>query len=366
MGGVTRYMTVIRLLGIETSCDETACAIVELHDEDRLVVCSNVVASQVETHRQYGGVFPEVAARMHVEAISAVVDAAIQQAGVAPDMLDGIAVTNGPGLAGSLLVGVNYAKALSFAWSKPLLGIHHIEGHLYSLWLTPDSSPPQFPSVCLIVSGGHTELWLVRGHGDYQILGATLDDAAGEAFDKVGRVLGLPYPGGPSIQKASASGDATAYDFHRPTLEGTLDFSFSGLKTLVMRAVQNPLPPGKRVRGAEQMNMGNLRPDVNVNDAAASFQAAAVAQLVEKTIRAADQYGAVEILVGGGVSANALLREQLRSASARPVRVPMLQYCMDNAAMIAAAGCFRYRAGERSGFDLDVLPMRPIAQTTSA
>jgi len=351
---------VSRLLGIETSCDETAAAVVELDDADHLTVRSNVVASQIETHRQYGGVFPEVAARMHVEAISSVVDAAIQQADVTASDLDGVAVTNGPGLAGSLLVGVNFAKMLAFGWQKPLIGIQHIEGHLYSLWLT-DDPPPRFPLICLIVSGGHTELWLVRGHADYTILGATLDDAAGEAFDKVGRVLGLPYPGGPSIQKAAATGNPAAFDFHRPTLEGSLDFSFSGLKTLVMRAVQNPLPPGKRVRGAEQMNAGNLRPDLNVADAAASFQTAAVAQLVEKTIRAADQYHALEILVGGGVSANALLRQRLSDASTRPVRVPPLLYCMDNGAMIAAAGCFRFRAGERSGDDLDVLPMRSIA-----
>jgi N6-L-threonylcarbamoyladenine synthase len=353
------------ILGIETSCDETSAAIVR----DGRIALSNVIASQVDLHARYGGVFPEVASRAHVEAIGPVVEQALSDAGVTPDQIDAVAVTRGPGLAGSLLVGVNFAKGLALGWDKPLLGINHIEGHVYSLWIENIASGAalasdaiQFPALCLVVSGGHTELIQMDGHGQYRLIGATLDDAAGEAFDKVGRVLGLPYPGGPSIDKAARLGNASAYNFIRPTLEDSMDFSFSGLKTAVMRAVQAPPPDGKRTRGVEAMEPGRLRADVNVNDAAASFQVAAVDQLVERTVRAARACGARVILIAGGVSANSLLRAEMERRSRLPVRYPALILCTDNAAMIGAAGYYRFMAGQRDGLDMDVAPMLALTQ----
>ncbi|HLY25784.1 MAG TPA: tRNA (adenosine(37)-N6)-threonylcarbamoyltransferase complex transferase subunit TsaD, partial [Aggregatilineales bacterium] len=255
------------LLGIETSCDETAAAVVE----DGLRIRSSVVASQIDVHAQYGGVFPEVASRMHVEAIMPVTRQALEQAHVTPADLDAIAVTRGPGLAGSLLVGVNFAKGLALGWAKPLVGVNHVEGHIYSLWLTEGADHIQFPVLCLVVSGGHTELLLMTGHSQYRLLGDTLDDAAGEAFDKVGRLLGLPYPGGPAIEKAAREGDPEAYHFTRPMQDEGYDFSFSGLKTAVMRAVQPPVA-GPRRPGGEAMEPGHLAPGVKVADVAASFQ----------------------------------------------------------------------------------------------
>jgi N6-L-threonylcarbamoyladenine synthase len=350
----------IRILGIETSCDETAAAVVE----DGARIRSNVVASQVETHRQYGGVFPEVASRMHVEAIGPVVAAALEGAAITPADIDAIAVTCGPGLAGSLLVGVNFAKGLALSWDKPIIGINHLEGHLYSLWLTEHAASISFPALCLIVSGGHTELILVTGHGQYRLLGSTLDDAAGEAFDKVGRLLGLPYPGGPSIERAAREGDPTTYPFTRASLDADhpYAFSFSGLKTAVMRAVQPPPATGRRTRGAESMAPGNLRPDVRIPDVAASFQAAAVDMLVETTVRAARDHGVGAILMAGGVSANRLLRDELSRRATLPVYYPPLALCTDNAAMIAAAGCFRFAVGQRHDLDLDVRPMLPLPE----
>jgi N6-L-threonylcarbamoyladenine synthase len=343
------------ILGIETSCDETAAAVVE----DGTRILSNVVASQIEIHRQYGGVFPEVASRMHVEAINGVVTGALERAQAAPRALDAIAVTYGPGLAGSLLVGVNFAKGLALGWDRPLLGINHLEGHLYSLWLTEHAAAIQFPVLCLLVSGGHSELILMTGHGQYRMLGSTLDDAAGEAFDKVGRLLRLPYPGGPSIERAARGGNATAYIFTRPMADQGYDFSFSGLKTAVMRAVQVP-HQGRRTRGAESMMPDQLRPDVNIGDVAASFQAVAINMLVDKTVKAARDFGVTAILLSGGVSANTLLREEMRRASELPVYYPPLALCTDNAAMIAAAGYFHYVAGQRDSLALDVRPMLPL------
>lgn len=347
------------LLGIETSCDETSAAVIQ----DGTRILSNVVASQIDIHSQYGGVFPEVASRIHVEAIYPVVEQAMQEAGVSPADLAAIAVTYGPGLAGSLLVGVNFAKGLALGWDKPLVGVNHIEGHIYSLWLVDDAPPIHFPVLVLIVSGGHTELLLMTDHGQYQLLGATLDDAVGEAFDKVGRVLGLPYPGGPSIELAARTGNATAFPFRRALADDSLNFSFSGLKTAAMRVAQVPPPVGKRTRGVESMEAGRLRADINVNDVAASFQAAAVDALVDRTVRAAQRYPATALLLAGGVSANTLLREQMQAHVGLPVRYPPLRLCTDNAAMITAAGYFRFIAGQRDGFDLDVVPMLTLAHT---
>ncbi len=347
------------ILGIETSCDETSAAVVR--DGQRIL--SNVIASQIDLHSRYGGVFPEVASRAHVEAISAVVQEAMNEANVTAAQIDAVAVTRGPGLAGSLLVGVNFAKGLALGWAKPLIGVNHIEGHVYSLWLDENAPEIVFPVLCLIVSGGHTELIQMSGHGQYRLIGNTLDDAAGEAFDKVGRVLGLPYPGGPAIDKAAREGDAEAFSFARAMQDESFNFSFSGLKTAVMRAVQAPPADGKRTRGVESMDAGKLKADLNIADAAASFQAAAVDQLVEKTIRAAKAYAATEIFMAGGVSANSLLRKEMQRRTDLPVRYPTLRLCTDNAAMIAAAGYHRFLAGQRDDWAMDVQPMWALVPT---
>lgn len=347
-------MTII--LGIESSCDETAAAIVI----DGRIVASNVVASQVDLHAQYGGIYPEVASRAHIEAISPVVAQALADAGTTFEKVNAIAVTRGPGLVGSLLVGVNYAKGLALATDKPLLGINHLEGHVYALWLTDSHKPILFPVVVLIVSGGHTELLLMRGHGQYERLGGTLDDAAGEAFDKVGRMLGLPFPGGPNIERAALNGSATAFNFPRAKRDSSYDFSFSGLKTAVMR--EATVPPPAHLRGKSRREVGAdkqavLRSNVSINDLAASFQRAVVDVLVEKTAHAAKEHGATEILLTGGVSANQLLRQAMRQGAGLPVRYPPLNLCTDNAAMIAAAGYYRVQAGLRSDSAMDVRPM---------
>lgn len=340
------------ILGIETSCDETAVAVVE----NGQLIYSNVVASQVELHAQYGGVFPEVASRAHIEAISYVAEAALEQADVTWDDLAAIAVTNGPGLPGSLLVGVNFAKGLALGTGLPLIPVNHLEGHIYSLWLVEPERPIEFPVVALIVSGGHTELVLMTDHGVYQHLGGTIDDAAGEAFDKVGRMLGLPYPGGPSIQNAAENGDPTAYDFPRALPDRPYDFSFSGLKTAVMREIQPSQKGGRRKKGEEGLRSNTVREDVVIEDVAASFQRAVVDVLVQKTRHAALEFNATEILLAGGVSANSELRATLAQETPLPIRVPPLALCTDNAAMIAAAGHFHYQAGHFADLSLDVLP----------
>ncbi|MFN8527538.1 MAG: tRNA (adenosine(37)-N6)-threonylcarbamoyltransferase complex transferase subunit TsaD [Anaerolineae bacterium] len=355
------------ILGIESSCDETAAAVVI----DGRVICSNVVASQIDLHAQYGGVFPEVASRAHIGAISYVVDQAMTDAGIRHDKLDAIAVTRGPGLVGSLLVGVNYAKGLALAANKPLLGINHLEGHVYALWLTEPHKEVKFPVLVLIVSGGHTELLLMTGHGQYERLGGTIDDAAGEAFDKIGRLLGLPFPGGPNIERASQQGNALAFDFPRAKLDNPFDFSFSGLKTAVMReATVAPSAPQRARSRREAGQAGTaekqvvLRSDLSVNDLAASFQKAVVGALVEKTAKAAQQYGVTEVLITGGVSANQLLRQQMRQQTDLPVRCPPLNLCTDNAAMIAAAAYYRLKGGLEGNIGMDVRPMWPLTSTT--
>lgn len=337
-----------RILGIESSCDETAAAVIE----DGRALLSSVVATQIDLHAKYGGVFPEVASRQHIRTIYAVVEQALQQAHMSLSDLDAIAVTRGPGLAGSLVVGMNTAKGLALAGNLPLVGVNHLEGHIYSAWVHPaelDEPPaePQFPLLALLVSGGHSELNLMTGHVTYQRLGGTLDDAAGEAFDKVARLLGLPYPGGPSIQKAAANGNPAAVHFPRAWLEGTWNFSFSGLKTAVLRVVRD--------------YEANNRP-LPVEDLAASFQSAVVDVLLNKTLAAARAYKAKEILVAGGVSANKALREAFLGQTEFPVHIPDLALCTDNAAMIAAAGYFRYVYGQRDPLNLDVLPTWPLSQ----
>ena len=343
------------ILGIETSCDETAAAVVA----DGRIIRSNVVASQVDIHRRYGGVFPEVASRQHVLTILPVIEEALAAAKIDKGDLTAVAVTYGPGLAGSLLVGVNAAKGLAWGWGLPLVGINHIEAHIYGSWLV-EAPPPEFPAVCLVVSGGHTELILMTGHGQYRRLGGTLDDAAGEAFDKVGRLLGLPYPGGPSIQEAARTGTPTAFQLPRARLPGTYDFSFSGLKTAVLRIVhkyqsnaEEKVLPKPRVVTSQMPPVMRLLPVANL---AASFQYAVVDVLVEKTCLAAEEYKVKAVLLAGGVAANELLRAEMSRRSPVPVRYPPLELCTDNAAIVASSGFFRFEMGERAGWDLDVVP----------
>jgi len=335
-----------RLLSLETSCDETAAAVIE----NGRALISSVVASQMELHARYGGVYPEVASRQHVLAIVPAIEQALAQAHFTLDDMDAIAVTRGPGLAGSLVVGLNAAKGLALGAGLPLVGVNHLEGHIYSAWVyeageTPPPAP-QFPLLALLASGGHTELNLMTDHLTYQRLGSTLDDAAGEAFDKVARLLGLPYPGGPSIQQAAEEGDATRFKFPRARLEGTWDFSFSGLKTAVLYEAKKIEKSGR---------------PLPIPDLAASFQAAAVDVLVSKTLAAAREFGAKEILVAGGVSANRGLRQAFKSQTEFPVNTPRVSLCTDNAAMIGAAGYFRYALGHVDELDLDVQPNWPLS-----
>jgi N6-L-threonylcarbamoyladenine synthase len=335
----------MKIMGIETSCDETAAAVVE----DGVNILSNQIASQVEIHARYGGIVPEVASRQHILTIIPIIEQAVTQAKVTWDDLDGMAVTIGPGLAGSLLVGVNAAKAIALARGLPITGVNHLEGHIYANWL--GNSTPLFPLVCLIVSGGHSDLVLMKGHGDYVVLGRTRDDAAGEAFDKAARILGLGYPGGPAIEQAARAGTASL-KLARAWLKGTSDFSFSGVKTELLRLVEK----GKVSLSASQSNELTTGAD-----AAASFQEAVVDVLVTKTIDAARERRVKQILLAGGVASNELLRRRLVENSSIPVLVPEPVLCTDNAAMIAACGYFRFKTGKVDGLDLDVIPSLRLA-----
>jgi len=324
----------MKILGIETSCDETAAAIVE--DGSRII--SNVVASQVDIHARYGGVVPEVASRQHLLTIIPVINQAMTE--VTWQDINGIAVTFGPGLAGSLLVGVNVAKALALAKKLPITGVNHLEAHIYANWL--DSSLPSgekvrvnFPCICLVVSGGHSDLVLMKGHGQFEKLGRTRDDAAGEAFDKAARILGLGYPGGPAIEQAARTG-VPCLTLPRAWLKESHDFSFSGLKTALWHLV--------------------YKGGVSVADAAASFQLAVADVLVAKTIEAARQLRVEQILLSGGVAANKTLSQHFLASSPVPVLVPPPHLCTDNAAMVAACGYYHFQVGRISGYDLDVLP----------
>ena len=335
-----------RILSIETSCDETASAVLE----NGRTLLGSVVASQMDIHSRYGGVFPEVASRQHVLSIVPVVEETLTKAHITLKDVDAIAVTRGPGLAGSLLVGVNAAKGLALGSGLPLVGVNHLEGHLYSAWVynAGEAAPvePQFPLMVLLVSGGHSELNLMSDHLEYKHLGSTLDDAAGEAFDKVARLLGLGYPGGPAVQKAAEVGDPARFNFPRAWLEETWNFSFSGLKTAVLREVK-----GYQAKGRS----------LPVSDMAASFQAAIVDVLFKKTMEAAHEFGVKEILVAGGVSANRILRQTFQNQKEFKVHIPPLSLCTDNAAMIAAAGYYRYALGHRSQMDMDIQPTWPLS-----
>ena len=388
-----------RILAIETSCDETAAAVIAGGRH----ILSNVVASQIDLHRRYGGVFPEVASRQHVLSINPVVEQALAEAGLDWVDLDAIAVTEGPGLAGSLLVGVNAAKGIAFMRGLPLVAVNHLEGHVYSNWLeprmihdeagllNPESGPryssfiiddSTFPIVVLIVSGGHTELVLMEDHGRYRRLGGTLDDAAGEAFDKAARLLGLPYPGGPMVQRAAQGGDPNRFPLPRalmsqPNAAHRYNFSFSGLKTAALRVVrdqqatlQDPGWPEEYAGGVyrETMEQGDRRRDAAyepkvqlIRDIAASLQAAVADVLVSKTLLAAADCGARHVCVCGGVAANGELRRQLAQRMTLPYSIPPIWLCTDNAAMIGAAAHYRFMAGLRAGWDLDVKARLPLA-----
>ncbi len=348
------------ILAIETSCDETAAAVIE----DGHRIRSNVVASQIELHRPYGGVFPEIASRQHVFDLVPVIERALADSGAGWGDLAALAVTRGPGLAGSLLVGVNAAKAIAWGRGLPIIAVNHLEGHLYSNWLDEggridpaaltqptlsalDAADRAFPLLVLIVSGGHTEIILMAGHGQYRRLGATLDDAAGEAFDKVARLLGLSYPGGPAIQHAAEGGNPAAFDFPRALMIGAehrFNFSFSGLKTAVLRQV--------RELGASDPPIG----DLPVADLAASFQAAVVDVLLAKTADAAREYGVGRVCVCGGVAANKALRAAVAERLPVPASIPPFFLCTDNAAMIGAAAHYRLLSDGPTALDFDVEP----------
>jgi len=326
------------VLGIETSCDETAVAIIKNGRE----MAANVVASQIESHKRFGGVVPEIASRHHVEQITLVIEEALNQAKLTFSELDAIAVTEGPGLVGALLIGVNAAKALAFAHHKPLVPVHHIAGHIYANRLVTEL---KFPLLALVVSGGHTELVYMKEHGHFEVIGETRDDAAGEAYDKVARTLNMPYPGGPHIDRLAQEGSPTI-DLPRAWLEeGSYDFSFSGLKSAVINTVHN----------AEQRGE-SIAPE----DLAASFQASVIDVLVKKTEKAVAEYGVEQILVAGGVAANKGLRMALeKTFSANPkieLVIPPLSLCTDNAAMIAAAGSVMFEKGIRADLSLNAIP----------
>jgi N6-L-threonylcarbamoyladenine synthase len=326
------------VMGIETSCDETAVAIIKNGTE----IVSNVVASQIESHKRFGGVVPEIASRHHVEQMTIVLEEAMTQANLTFEQLDAIAVTEGPGLVGALLIGVNAAKAIAFAHNIPLVSVHHIAGHIYANRLVKEMT---FPLLSLVVSGGHTELVYMKEHGHFQVIGETRDDAAGEAYDKVARTLNLPYPGGPHIDRLAHEGEPTI-DLPRAWLEeGSFDFSFSGLKSAVINTVHNLTQRGETIAPE------NL---------AASFQQSVIDVLVTKTLKATKEYNVKQVLLAGGVAANKGLRTALNDSFAKlhdvELIIPPLYLCTDNAAMIAAAGTVFYQKGQRAGMDLNANP----------
>ncbi len=348
------------ILAVESSCDETAVAVVK----DGRRILTNVVASQVALHSATGGIVPEVAARAHLRWMIPVLEQARQESGISSwSELEAVAVTEGPGLAGSLLVGITMAKTLCWLYDLPLVPVNHLEGHIYAAWLLDpeeEKPAPDFPLVALVVSGGHTFLVEMKDALKYRLLGQTVDDAAGEAFDKVGRLLGLPYPGGPAIMKAAAGAVARDRVFPRAWLGDTFDFSFSGLKTAARREVAKELGIDVKDMGSD----GQALPESAVSELAFGFQDSVVDVLTSKTLRAAEEIGARTIVVGGGVAANSVLRKSIEdAASARRIRVvvPRPGLCTDNASMIGAAGFFRARAGARAGMDLAAKPSLKLA-----
>lgn len=346
----------MKILGIETSCDETAVGIVE----DGRLLRANVISSQVDLHAQYGGVVPEVASRQHVRDMVPTLEKSLADSGIALEDVDIVAATYGPGLAGSLITGLNTAKALSFSLGVPLVGVNHLEGHLYASWLiqgidSPAESPG-FPLACLIASGGHTDLILMEGHGKYKLVGRTRDDAAGEAFDKAARILGLGFPGGPEIQRVSQDASGTELPaLPRAWMKDTLDFSFSGVKTALLHLAQ-----AKGVYPTDSGTLDAAQQAHLVREMAAIFQESVVDVMVVKLIEMAKQYHAKGIVLGGGVAANARLREVVAHRSTLPVIIPPPVLCTDNGAMIAACAYYQVQRGEQFGLDLDIDPALPL------
>ncbi len=335
----------IKILAIESSCDETAAAVIRNGRE----VLSNVISSQIELHKLYGGVVPEIASRKHIEKINQVVEEALKEANTTLDDVDAIAVTYGPGLVGALLVGVAFAKSIAYAKQKPLVGVHHIEGHISANYIENLELEPPF--MCLVVSGGHSHLVHVKEYGEYEIIGRTRDDAAGEAFDKVARAIGLGYPGGPKIDKLSKEGDKNAIKFPRAVIEGAPhDFSFSGLKSAVLNYLN-------------QCEMKQM--EVNYADVAASFQQAVIDVLVDHAVSATKEFGLDKLAVAGGVASNSSLRESMQTACEKnnlKFYHPSPIFCTDNAAMIGVAGYYEYKKGTRHGWDLNAVPNLKIGQ----
>ena len=393
----------MKILGIESSCDETAAAVVE----DGKLLLSNVIHTQIDIHKEYGGVVPEIAARSHIEVVNPVIDRALHEAGCTWDDIDAIAVTYAPGLSGSLLVGTLVARTLAVLKNKPLYLVHHVEGHVYANFITEvgrttdervarggaaptepskasevgadratgpagdklsdlilPRSQPKFPMLALIVSGGHSQLVLFRDHGDYELLGQTQDDAVGEAFDKVAKIVGLPYPGGPSVSKAALSGDAHKYQFPKAKLKNPYDFSFSGLKTAVLRAVQAEVGVDYTFPSHELPARLN---DAQRADFAASFQRIAIETLVDKAEQAFIDYSPASIVIAGGVAANQELRTQLAKRLERPIEYAPVQLCTDNAAMIGCLGYYMARAlAPVDPLDAEIIPSISMRETAWA
>lgn len=349
----------MRVLGIETSCDETAASVVE----DGKILLSNVVASSMDLHKQYGGVVPEIAARSHIEAINPVISQALEEADCTWDDIDAIAVTYGAGLGGSLLIGVLAARTAAIVHGKPLYACNHVMGHVFVNFLTDTSladykmpaRQPEFPLLALIVSGGHSQLALFKDFFDYKLLGQTTDDAVGEAFDKVARVLGLPYPGGPSISKAAHQGNDQKYDFPKAQLQNPYDFSFSGLKTAVLRRVQRDVGVDHTFPSSE---LADKLSEAQRHDFAASFQRVAIETLVDKTVAAYQEFSPKSVVIAGGVAANQELRKQLSEHLPCSIEYPDMKLCTDNGAMIATLGCYHVKLGLEPAdpYSLDIKP----------
>ena len=339
----------VNILGIETSCDETAAGVVA----DGRVLISNVISSQIDLHAKYGGVVPELASRQHVRDLIPVLEQAAADADLSLEDMDAIAVTYGPGLAGSLITGVNAAKAISYSLGIPLIGVNHLEGHIYASWLTKTEleKDPGFPLACLVASGGHTDLLLMEGHGKYKLVGRTRDDAAGEAFDKAARILGLGFPGGPEIQRVSEGANGEE-DLPRAWRRGTLDFSFSGIKTALLHIAQD--------RGLYPSPENGVDTERLIRELAAAFQESVVDVLSAKLIEMASKYKANGLVLGGGVTANARLRKEITKRSHLPVIIPPPILCTDNGAMIAACGYFQYERGDQTPMNIDVNPGLPL------
>ena len=339
----------VNILGIETSCDETAAGVVA----DGRVLMSNVISSQIDLHAKYGGVVPELASRQHVRDLIPVLEQAAADADLSLEDMDAIAVTYGPGLAGSLITGVNAAKAISYSLGIPLIGVNHLEGHIYASWLTKTEleKDPGFPLACLVASGGHTDLLLMEGHGKYKLVGRTRDDAAGEAFDKAARILGLGFPGGPEIQRVSEGANGEE-DLPRAWMRGTLDFSFSGIKTALLHIAQD--------RGLYPSPKNGVDTERLIRELAAAFQESVVDVLSTKLVEMASKYKANGLVLGGGVTANARLRKEITKRSHLPVIIPPPILCTDNGAMIAACGYFQYKRGDQTPMNIDVNPGLPL------